>query len=341
MRPLFALGVLFLAVPVLAAGLAPADGPATRFVVLGDTGTGDAGQYAVKDAFLGVCAARGCDAAIINGDLIYDTGVSSANDPQFATKFEAPYADVPLTFYLTLGNHDNSADEDGGLGTDAGKGDHMVAYHPGASGKWHLPARYYEARVGDVSLFSLDTNTMMSYGATRRGVDPLATALGQDPAMLAQAAWLDAALAASDAPWKIAFGHHPLYSNGEHGNAGAYESQGQDVLGAPFPTTLGLGVKLFLESHVCDRADLYLAGHDHDLQWLAPHESCGATELIVSGAGAKARELQDPARNPVHYQRGDTLGFWWLELRENEMTAAAYDSAGALLFEKTVPKPLA
>ncbi|HUR68310.1 MAG TPA: metallophosphoesterase [Candidatus Thermoplasmatota archaeon] len=338
----FALGVGVL-LPALAHGtLAAEPEPLARFLVLGDTGTGAAGQYHVKDGFMTVCAARGCDFAMINGDLIYDTGVSSVDDPQFQTKFEMPYADVPLTFYLTTGNHDNSDPRDGGLGTDPGRGDIEVAYHskPGTSGKWYLPARSYEARIGDVSLFSLDTNTMMSYGVTRRGADPVATVQDEDPAMLAQERWLDAAMAASDARWKIAFGHHPLYANGEHGNAGAYDGQGQDVAGAPFPTTLGLGVKLFLESHVCGKADLYLAGHDHDLEWLQPNASCGATELIVSGAGSKSRPLQDPARNPVRFQQGGTTGFWWISLADDAMTAACYDADATLLYELTIPKPL-
>lgn len=312
--------------------LAGPDDNATRLIVLGDTGTGEAGQYRVKDAFLQVCAQRGCDAAIITGDLIYDTGAASVDDPQFDSKFELPYADVPFPFYLTLGNHDNSDSMDDGMGTDAGKGNVQVAYHykAGTSGKWQLPARYYSARSGDVELFSLDTNTMMSYGIVRNGVDPLATAQAQDPAMLAQAEWLENALRTSDARWKIAFGHHPLYSNGEHGNAGAYESQG-----TPLPTTLGLGVKNFLETHVCTSADMYLAGHDHDLQWIQERPGCEGTELLISGAGAKSRELQDRGRNPVHFQRGGTLGFWWIELRDDGYSAAVYDDNATLLYERS------
>lgn len=323
--------------------LGPAAEPGVaRFIVLGDTGTGESGQYDVKEAFMDVCATRGCDFAMINGDLIYETGATSVDDPQFNTKFEQPYADVPFTFYLTLGNHDNSDALDEGTGTDAGKGDVQVAYHykQGTSGKWHLPARYYNVRVGDVELFSLDTNTMMSYGIVRSGTDPLATAESVDATMIEQTNWIEDAMAASDAPWKIAFGHHPLFANGEHGNAGAYEGQGQTLAGSPFPTTLGLGVKQFVESHVCGKADVYFAGHDHDLEWIQERPSCPGTELIVSGAGAKSRELQDPTRNPAHFQQGGTLGFWWIELRGDSFTAAAYDADARLLFERTTARPM-
>lgn len=323
---------------------APAGADTTRIIVLGDTGTGAAGQHEVAAAVGQICALRGCDFAIINGDLIYETGVGGPFDPQFETKFERPYAPLDLRFHLTLGNHDNSDDLDGGLGTDSGKGDHLVAYHYRAdtSGKWYLPARYYRAGASDrVDLFSLDTSTMMSYGFIRKGLDPVATVQGQDPLMVAQTEWMDSALDGSVAPWKIAFGHHPLYSNGEHGNAGSYESQGQKVGDASFPTTIGLGVKLFLEEHVCGRVDLYLAGHDHDLQWLQPAPTCGPTQLIISGAGAKTRELQDETRNPAYFQKGGTLGFFWLELRDSDLVGAVFDAQGRLLFEQTVGKPLA
>ncbi|WP_240167878.1 hypothetical protein [Streptomyces noursei] len=36
-----------------------------------------------------------------------------------------------------------------------------------------------------------------------------------------QRAWLDGALRASRARWKIVLGHHPCLDNGKHGSAGA------------------------------------------------------------------------------------------------------------------------
>ena len=41
-----------------------------------------------------------------------------------------------------------------------------------------------------------------------------------------------------------------------------------------------------MEDIVCGRADVYLAAHDHSLQWLQP--TCNGTELIVSGTGASS-----------------------------------------------------
>ena len=55
-----------------------------------------------------------------------------------------------------------------------------------------MPGRYYRRRLGNVELFLLDSNRL---GPT-------------------QLAWLDSALAASDARWKVVAMHHPAYSCG-------------------------------------------------------------------------------------------------------------------------------
>lgn len=312
----------------LAAPTGPVEAPpaATRLLVLGDTGTGEAEQFQVAAAALRVCAARGCDAALILGDNIYETGVTSARDPQFEAKFERPYAAFDIPFYLVLGNHDNSGGPDGGRGTQPGKGDFQVRYalrDDRVSDRWHMPARYYDLRLGDVHLFGLDTTPITYQGLVASEPDPLA---------IAQEAWLGTGLAGSDARWKVVFAHHPYISDGQHGDAGALESlvEGLDERG---------GLKDFYEDVLCGAADVLLAGHDHDLQWLAPVAACGGTEFIVSGAGAKSRALGTPGRHEAYFEEGDILGFFWLEFRAGALRGAIYDGDGALRFERTLTKP--
>ena len=69
-------------------------GLAVRFVALGDTGKGNAGQKQVGVSVGAVCAAHGCDFVVLLGDNFYPTGVESATDPQWKTKFTEPYATV-------------------------------------------------------------------------------------------------------------------------------------------------------------------------------------------------------------------------------------------------------
>ena len=104
----------------------PATAAPVRFLATGDFGEGDAWQYRVGKAMQLVCdgapqatdsagspralPASGCDFVLGLGDNVYDIGIESANDVQLETKFEAPYRELARTWYMTLGNHDNSHD---------------------------------------------------------------------------------------------------------------------------------------------------------------------------------------------------------------------------------------
>ena len=326
----------------------PAQGRAAdgviRFVAVGDFGTGSEDQYKVAGAIETVCRQRGCDFALALGDNIYESGVAAADDPQFEDKFEKPYAKLNFPWFVSLGNHDNSMDPlteaglpvDQGLGHWYASGNHQVAYAKRTdrtSNKWTMAGRYYNFTVGGAEFFALDTNTLMYFGL---GFPPI------DYELQGHEQWIDAALTASTARWKIAFGHHPYISNGEHGDAGNYEAHYyESVTGSqhvPHPAA-GLYVKTFLEQHVCDKVDLYITGHDHDLQWHGPVESCGRTEFLISGAAAKTRALANAERHPAYFQQGETLGFAWIEIAGDRLTGAFFDGDGKRLFERSVTQP--
>ena len=286
-----------------------------RFIAIGDMGTGADGQYRVAAAIESVCAERGCDFALGLGDNVYESGVDDVDDLQFVTKFEEPYKNLRFPFYMTLGNHDNTW-LFAGDGLDNDKGDIQVDYHYHAnrqSDKWHMPARYYvfNAPLNDeqplVTFISMDSNPLAAVGDAD-------AEYWQLPYKKKEAEWLDNALSSSVAPWKIAFAHHPFLSNGRHGNAGLYD-------GVP-----GAGVIYYdmIRDHVCNKADVIIAGHDHDLQWLEPVDQCGKTFHIVSGAGAKSRELKDEERNEAYWQQGDSLGFFYIEISGDEFHGTVY-----------------
>jgi hypothetical protein len=275
-----------------------------RFIAVGDTGTGTNDQKKVGNAIAAVCKARGCDFIQLLGDNLYDSGASSPDDPIFQEKFEIPYAAVDHDFFVVLGNHDYGH---GGLGTDFGKGQNEVDYTK-KSKKWKLPSAYYHHVKGNVEMFALDTNMMM-YGQ-------------DDDQKKEMSVWVQQ----STATWKIAFGHHPYLSNGDHGNAGKYD-------GIPIPPMNGKGVKSALEDVVCGKVDLYLSGHDHSRQWL--NESCKGTELAVSGAGAKATTLD--GSNPVLFQSLE-LGFLYLVIDDKTLTAEFIDENGKSEFSHVIKK---
>jgi hypothetical protein len=276
-----------------------------RFVAIGDAGKGNAEQKQVADGIQAKCAASGCNFVQLLGDNIYDSGVTSVDDPQWQTKFEQPYAGVSLPFWVVLGNHDNGG---GGLGTESWKGDIQVAYSMKTQ-KWKLPARYYVHQEPGVDFFGLDTNAGMfnTHAAQKTDV----------------ASWLGI----SSTTWKIAFGHHPYLSNGPHGNAGSYEN-------LPFvPGVNGAGVKDLLDGSVCGKADVYIAGHDHSKQWLS--DTCSGTQLLLSGGGASTTELNN--KNPTHFQ-SDQIGFLYVVIDGNSFTGEFYTADGTLEFQKTITK---
>ncbi|MBA3945388.1 MAG: metallophosphoesterase [Herpetosiphonaceae bacterium] len=289
-----------------------------RFLVMGDTGTGTPEQYQVAAAATSISRNLGCDFILGLGDNIYEFGVRSAYDTQFENKFEQPYRELNVPFYFVLGNHDNSSDLLEGDGRQNCNGNYQVAYHyrkDRLSNKWQMPARYYTFRYGPVQFFALDTNPLM-------GVDPYWPAAYS----AAQRLWLEQALTTSTAAWKIVYGHHPYRSNGFHGDAGSYDQMPGE----------GQGVRQFLEQSVLGKADLYLAGHDHNLMWLTPKPSHGNTQLVICGAGGRTGPLIDPQRNPTFFQTNDSLGFAWFEIAGRTLHSIFYNGEGNQLFEHTV-----
>lgn len=310
-----------------------------RFIAIGDTGTGNDGdathlQYQVAEMLKQVCEMRGCDFAVLAGDNMYESGVDGTDDPLFADAFEQPYGDIGIPFYVALGNHDNSVTLIG-EGSQNAKGDVQVQYTDvSPSGTWKMPERFYTqtftGSVGDdvfAQLFTLDSSPISHFfddTSSQWSGDAL------DAYILSQANFMQEQLATSKAKWKIALAHHPYISNGQHGNAGQY-----DVGTAPDPC-LGVGdvmlssscrgadYKAFLEATVCDEVDLFITGHDHELYWFKPQAGCGKTQQIVSGAGAKSREVFDATRNDAYFQLGMSWGFFWIELRDDRLVGAAY-----------------
>ncbi|HEY3128683.1 MAG TPA: metallophosphoesterase [Acidobacteriota bacterium] len=150
-----------------------------HFAVIGDSGTGERGQYEVGDRMVEYRQKFSYDMVLMLGDNIY--GGKSARDYQ--NKFELPYKkllDAGVKFYAALGNHDEANSTRYKLFNMSG-------------------ARFYtfKAPKGDVRFFALDSNYMDQ----------------------AQLAWLEKELKNSNQNWKICFFHHPLYSSGgRHGS---------------------------------------------------------------------------------------------------------------------------
>ena len=184
-------------------------GDALTFAVIGDYGDSGRRERAVAE----LVAGWNPEIVITLGDNNYPHGEAStidANVGQYYHRFIAPYhgrygpgADVNR-FFPCPGNHD--------WGT--GNLDAYLDY-------FELPGneRYYTFTWGPVDFFALDSDDHEP-----DGVD----------ATSAQARWLESALAASHAPWKVVYLHHPPYSSGPHGPERSaewpYHAWGADVV---------------------------------------------------------------------------------------------------------------
>lgn len=277
-----------------------------KFVAIGDTGKGNTGQFKVAGAVKDKCEKDGCDFVMVLGDNIYDDGVDGVDDVQFRTKFEDPYKDINLPFYMVLGNHDYGGN---GRGYEIEKSFYQVQYTEHST-RWVMPAHYYQFKGGNVTFFALDTNAQVFNLANQQRSDV--------------SKWI----ASANSAWKIAFGHHPYRSNGPHGNAGSYDGVPEDV-----PFYSGKGVKEFAESVWCGKVDVYLSGHDHSRQWL--NSRCDGTHLAVSGAGASTTTL--PGKNSVLFQ-SDSPGFLYVVIEGKKLTAQFVNDNGIVDFEHTLEK---
>jgi tartrate-resistant acid phosphatase type 5 len=307
-------------------GSSAPDNQKLRFIALGDTGAPapDGESDNVAKVVEQVCAQRGCDMATLAGDNIYETGAGSADDPLFQTAFEAPYAKLDFPFIVALGNHDNSVAIPGGGGENS-RGDAQVDYAASAhnaSGKWIMPSRYYSqawprgSGAPIAEFFVVDASPITHY---LDDPDPNWRGDALQAYIAEQQTFLQDGMAASKARWKFALAHHPYISNGDHGNAGAYEQgSGADICALQgllvSRSCRGADYKAFLEQTICDKADVFLNGHDHNLYWLKAVAGCGKTQHILSGAGSKERATLDEARNEAWFQAGEVFGFFWMAI---------------------------
>lgn len=299
--------------PTVEPGVTPAPTPQPaapiRFIAIGDTGMGTTAQMDVAAAVGEKCEADGCDFGILLGDNFYDSGVSSATDPQFESKFQVPYGPLGFPFYVVLGNHDYGA---GGGGSEYEKGAYQVEYAK-THANFILPSAHYDFEAGAAAFLVTDTNLALR---------------GYDNSTAKQTDYFQAVLSTTDRPWKIALTHHPVYSNGKHGNVGSYDGA------APGSQTAGTKLKPLFDDALCGNVDLYFSGHDHNLQVLPGTQECPGT-FVVSGAGAKVTSLS--GSNPTLFQK-NALGFAYVVVTGDTITIEMVGVDAETLFTTSISR---
>lgn len=289
----------------------PAASGALNFLCIGDFGTGGADQKKVAAAMQAFIAKNAIkpDALWLLGDNFYSKdkapeGFTTAS-PRWKNEIEDMYpASVfPGPMHAVLGNHDYH--------DNAGGQDVQLAYAKKSGVRWHLPAKWYRLDLGPVTFLCLDSNLPSVSGAKdKKSGKPRAsmTAAGEAE----QLAWFKAELAKPRAPFTIVAAHHPLYSNGDHGDTKPLIEQWDGLL----------------QQH---RVHAYICGHDHDLQHLEMEDRF-TSHILSGGGGAKTRPLETDRKTPFFKQ---THGFTHLAVTANELRFTHYDADGVQLHRFT------
>jgi len=271
-----------------------------RFVMMGDTGTGEPAQLEVAAAISALCGLDGCDFVVLLGDNIYPDGVDGVDDPAWQDRFELPYQGIAKPFHAILGNHDY-----GRYASDRARAHNQIAYSA-YSQKWHMPAEHYTLRAGPVGLVMIDTQSIILDEGSVDDERPW---------------WPEALAAVAGSAWVIAAGHQPYLSNGHHGSA----------------ADVSPDLQRFFEDFVCGKVDLLVAGHDHDREWIDEPGACGGTELLISGAGGSVRAFERDDAS-VWWHDDDTPGFLYIVADEHRLVARFVDADGIVAYERTLTK---
>ncbi|MEQ8473020.1 MAG: metallophosphoesterase [Marinoscillum sp.] len=227
---------------------------------IGDWGRkGQLGQQALADMMGKAAEVIEPEFIISTGDNFYPNGVASTQDPQWQTSFEEVYSNHSLNcdWYVVLGNHDYR-----------GSAQAEIDYTD-VSRRWNMPSRYFHKDIttdegATVRFLFIDTSPLNDEYYHEEKYSEKVN--GQDT--IVQLQWIDSLLA-NAFDWKIVVGHHPLYTGGKRIDDDNYVRNHLEPI---------------FENH---QVDVYLAGHEHDLQHLKPTNK--VTHHFVSGAGSEVR----------------------------------------------------
>lgn len=257
-----------------------AAGQPIRVLAFGDFGDGSQRQKEVAASMLQYHRQRPFDFAITLGDNFYNKGMKGVDDPRWKTWWDELYDPLGIQFYATLGNHDYGFQQ---------SPEAEILYSK-KSPSWRMPATQYTFTAGWVQFFAIDSAAMTPN----------------------QLEWLKKALNNSFYGWKVVYGHHPIYSHGQHGDS-------RELIRELLPV-------------IRDRADVYLAGHDHDMQHLKPE---GSLHFFVSGTGGKARSINPGPRSLF---AKSALGFLVLEGDQSSLKMTFVEKTLQPLYEYMLKK---
>ena len=285
---------------------------AINFLAVGDWGrNGEDHQKQVAEQMGKVAAMVKANFIVSTGDNIYPSGVVSEFDPAFRYSFEDIYTAFSLQWdwYLVLGNHDYKTNPDA-----------EVAYSK-ISRRWKMPARYYAKK------FAIDNDSTQQVLMVFVDANPFIKEYYQHPEYatnvrtqdtLAQKKWTEKTLrdTSKNVKWKIVVAHQPLYSGGRR---------------MASSETAGLRGSF---KHILDKyhVDVYLSGHEHNLQHIVPY---GSTQYFISGGGSEKTPVQ---LMPESRFAASEYGFMLFSILTNQLLVQVINYQGKVIYHTVITK---
>ena len=296
------------------AGLIPLapKGQSIRLLITGDAG---ATHSKLRPGILAVQKQQPIDAIVLTGDNFYPCGVSSVDDPQWS-KISEHFGPAEVPIFPVLGNHDY-----GDPGVDRQKSALCATFatdpqaeiqESGPVKGWSFPSENYVVSTEWSDLLMIDTEPVaMQFDRPFLGSGTSRSVTS----------WLKEHLHGSTKPWRIVVGHHTIYSSGVHGRTNGFDQQHMRRL-----------LPLLRKEHV----DLYICGHDHDLELIGDLHHHKGPMFLVSGAGSGLDEMRERKPKALKTEPATLFpdpvapmyGFAILEIESSRLSITFYDEAG-------------
>jgi tartrate-resistant acid phosphatase type 5 len=294
---------------------AKSDPAAAEMLILGDWGYDDYKAQSQVAAGLRAYSKQHAvhpQALLMLGDNWYGELAGGAGSPRWQTQFEQMYpaTDFPCPAYAVLGNHDYQR-------WPESKVDAELEYAHRGQSRFTIPSRWYRFEFPRknplITFLALDSNMPKDSYKELFGKDFTLTPQQQAEQLACFEAELKRPLTT---PFLAVMAHHPVYSDGPHGD---------------HPVLVRDWDPLFRKYHV----NLYLAGHDHDLQHLE-FEGHPTSVFLSGGGGADLYPLKIEASQRGPYAQ-KVYGFSHISVSPRQMTLRHLDQNGNTLhaFTKT------
>ena len=294
--------------------------------VLGDSGTANSSQFAVRDAYYNATGTRHTDLWLMLGDNAYQSGTDGEYQNAVFNVYQAMLRKSVLL--PTLGNHDTAGStafndnypyfsiftlprnaEMGGI----------------ASGTEH----YYSFDFANIHFICLDSMT-----ASRATNGAMAT-------------WLRNDLASTLQTWIVAYWHHPSYTKGSHNSDTEIELVQMRQVFNPILEDGGVDIVLAGHSHSYERSYLIdghygTSGTFNDTMkkdggsgrdptpYVKPEGAPGRQGAVYTVAGSSGQISGGTLNHPAMFISLNVLGSVVLDFQDNRLDASFLNSNGAV-----------